>query len=283
MRVALTGADGFTGRYVAAELERRGVDWVELGADLTEPESLAEAVRSIRFDCLIHLAGVAFAGGPDWRPFYDVNQIGTLSLLEAVARVEPGARCILASSAQVYGPQASGLLSEALPSAPAGHYAISKYAMELGAQRWAADLDITVVRPFNYTGRGQEARYLVPKIVDHFRRRADVIELGNLSIKRDFGDVRAVAAAYCDLASSPAAPPLLNLGTGRLQTIGDLIATLEALTAHSMPVRVNPAFVRSDDVPELGADITLLNASLPAWSPIPIEETLAWMLAEERD
>jgi nucleoside-diphosphate-sugar epimerase len=281
MRVAVTGADGFTGRYVAAELERRGVDWVELGADLTEPEGVAAAVRSTSFDCVVHLAGIAFAGGADWRPFYAVNQLGTLNLLDAVSRFRPGARCILASTAQVYGQQLAGLLNETHACAPVGHYAISKYAMELGAGRWSTDLQITIVRPFNYTGCGQETHYLVPKLVDHFRRRTDTIELGNLAVERDFGDVRAAAAAYCDLAFSNAPPAVLNLGSGRLTTIGGLIETLEQLTGHRMSVRVNPAFVRPDDVPSLGADIAALRACLPDWAPVPIEETLAWMMAED--
>jgi len=180
MRVALTGASGFTGRFVAEALARRGATCVPLEADLRDGAALARAVEEAAPDRIIHLAARAFVNAADWEAFYTVNQIGTCHLLDAVARVRSGARCILASSAQVYGPGAEGLIAEDAPTNPANHYAISKLAMEQGARLWRDSLDLVVARPFNYTGIGQETDYLIPKIVDHFRRKAAVIELGNL-------------------------------------------------------------------------------------------------------
>lgn len=278
MRIAITGLDGFTGRYVAATLDELGVDHVALDADLTDAATVERAVRDTPFDRLIHLAAIAFAGSNDWRAFYEVNQLGSCALLEAVARHRPGTRCILASSAQVYGPNAAGLIDESHACNPAGHYAISKYAMELAANLFAKDLAITVARPFNYTGVGQELRYLIPKIVDHFRRRAPEIELGNLFVKRDFGDVRSVADAYCRLALADTAPSHVNIGTGALHSIQHIVDVLTGLTGHAPVLCTNPAFVRPNDVPTLGADIALARQSLPGWSPKPIEDTLEWML-----
>jgi GDP-6-deoxy-D-talose 4-dehydrogenase len=277
MRVAVTGAGGFTGRFVTDALAARGAEWVALDADLTDGDAVERAVAETPFDRVIHLAARAFVGVADWEGFYQVNQLGTFRLLDAVARHRPGARVVMASSAQVYGPGAEGLIAEDAPTRPANHYAVSKLASEWGAARWADRLEVVVTRPFNYTGVGQGAEYLVPKIVAHFRDRAATIELGNTWVRRDFGDVRSVADAYAGLALAEDAPAVVNLATGRVWSIDDLLDRLEALSGHRPAVRVNPAFVRANDVPVLGGDVSRLRAALPGWEPRELGDTLAWM------
>lgn len=278
MRVALTGMSGFTGRFVADALNAAGAECVPIAVELSDSEAIEAAVAEAPFDRLIHLAALAFVGMADWQGFYRVNQLGTFHLLNAVAKVRPGIRCIIASSAQVYGPSAEGLVAEDAPTNPANHYAVSKLAMEQGAQLWGDRLEIVVTRPFNYTGVKQQTQYLVPKIVDHFRRRADVIELGNTWVKRDFGDVRAVAEAYAGLALAENTPALLNIASGQLSSIDDILHILTQLSGHTLEVRVNPAFVRNNDVPVLGGNADRLRAALPGWKPRALEETLSWML-----
>ena len=277
MRIALTGASGFTGRFVIEALADRGIECVPLSVDLADKAAVDAAIADTAFDRLIHLAARAFVNAADWEAFYAVNQIGTYHLLDAVARLRPGTRCIVASSAQVYGPGAEGLVAEDAATHPANHYAISKLAMEQGSALWRNRLEIVVARPFNYTGVGQGIEYLVPKIVDHFRRGADTIELGNLFVKRDFGDVRSVAEAYAGLALADAPPALVNICTGTVRSIDDILATLGQISGHQIEVRVNPAFVRANDVPVLGGDVSRLRATLPDWHPRDLADTLDWM------
>lgn len=278
MRVAVTGASGFTGAYLLPELERRGHEAIALEADVTDPATLNAALAVARPDAVIHLAALAFVDVADFGGFYAVNQVGSFNLMQALAARSPGARLILASTAQVYGAQASGLIDEGRPMLPANHYALSKAAMETGSRFWADRLQITVVRPFNYTGVGQELRYLVPKIVDHFRRRAVEIDLGNIDVQRDFGDVRSVVEAYASLLDTPAPPTVCNIATGTMESVGGIVAKLAAISGHRMDIRINPAFVRADDVPVLGGCIDRLRTAVPGWSPRPIDDTLAWML-----
>ena len=277
MRVALTGAHGFTGRFVSAALEQAGSTPVALQVDLRDEAAVDAAVGATAFDRLIHLAGHAFVGATDWRAFYAVNQLGTLSLLDAVARHRPDARCVLASSAQVYGQGAEGLIREDAPTRPANHYAVSKRAMELGAELWRQRLELVVTRPFNYTGVGQPDQYLIPKIVAHYRRAAGTIELGNTWVRRDFGDVRSVAEAYAGLALAATVPPVVNIATGTVSSIDDILAELGAISGHRLDVTVNQDFVRADDVAVLGGDATLLRATLPSWRPRALADTLRWM------
>jgi GDP-6-deoxy-D-talose 4-dehydrogenase len=277
MRVALTGATGFTGRFVTSALEKAGLTSVALHVDLRDKDAVDEAVDATDFDSIIHLAGRAFVNAADWRPFYTINQLGTLNLLDAVARKRPGVRCIIASSAQVYGPHAEGLISEEAPTNPTNHYALSKWAMECGAGLWRDRLEIVATRPFNYTGVGQDTQYLIPKIVDHFRRQADIIELGNTWVRRDFGDVRSVADAYAGLVRAAAVPPVVNIATGTVYSIGDILDHLTALSGHHIDVQVNHAFVRKGDVEVLGGSAARLRGNLPDWQPIPLGDTLEWM------
>ena len=284
MRIALTGASGFTGRFVAEALAQAGAICVPIEADLTNAAEVERAVEEAEFDRVIHLAAKAFVNAADWEAFYTVNQLGTFRLLEAIARQRPDTRCVLASSAQVYGPGAEGLIDEDTSTNPANHYAISKLAMEWGARRWADRLEIVATRPFNYTGIGQGTEYLIPKIIDHFRRRAPVIELGNLWVKRDFGDVRAVADAYVGLALAGDAPPqTVNIATGVVRSIDEILDVLAGLTGYRPDVQVNPAFVRANDVPVLGGDAVRLQATLPNWRPHDLPDTLAWMYRNEQE
>ncbi|QOT70720.1 GDP-mannose 4,6-dehydratase [Sphingobium fuliginis] len=277
MRVALTGATGFTGRFVTSALEKAGLTPVALRVDLRNKDAVDKVVNATDFDRVIHLAGHAFVEAADWQSFYSINQLGTLNLLDAVARKRPGARCIIASSAQVYGPHAEGLILEDAPTNPTNHYALSKWAMERGAELWRDRLEIVATRPFNYTGVGQDTKYLIPKIVDHFRRRADVIELGNTWVRRDFGDVRTVADAYTGLVQAAVVPSVVNISTGSVFSIGDILERLTVLSGHHIDVQVNPAFVRKGDVEVLGGSAATLRQILPDWQPMSLDDTLEWM------
>lgn len=277
MRVGVTGAAGFTGHHLLRHLAARGDEPIALTADVTVAEAVRREIAAIRPDAVVHLAASAFVQSDDTRAFYDVNQIGSIHLLEAVAAVGRSIPVLLASSAQVYGAQAEGLIGEDAPLLPSNHYAVSKAAMEMAAHLYGDRMRLIIARPFNYTGVGQEDHYLVPKIVSHFARRADRIQLGNLDVRRDFGDVRAVVSAYGELLGSE--PGVYNVSSGELHSVRDLLDMLVSLTGHTVSVDVNPAFVRPNDVPVLGGRNDRLRAALPEWRPRPIKETLAWMLA----
>ncbi|MCO5791494.1 MAG: GDP-mannose 4,6-dehydratase [Blastomonas sp.] len=279
MRVLVTGADGFTGTYLVAELLSRGHEVVPFASDITDAAAVDAEVAAVSPDRVIHLAAIAFVGTDAVDPFYQVNQLGTYHLLDAVARHAPHAHVLIASSANIYGNTTGGYLDESTPPNPANHYAVSKWAMELGARMWADRLHITIARPFNYTGVGQEEQYLIPKIVAHFRRREPVITLGNIDVSRDFGDVRSVVAAYCGLSLAPPAPEVVNVCTGRVWNIRQIIAIASRITGHDIEIATNPAFMRANEVEILAGDASLLQSLLPDWQPKSLEDTLEWMLA----
>ncbi|MBF8780873.1 GDP-mannose 4,6-dehydratase [Pseudomonas fulva] len=289
-RALVTGIHGFTGRYMAAELRSRGYEVFGFGnqacaepgyfqADLTDAAALRALLADLQPDVVVHLAALAFVGHGVADAFYQVNLIGTRNLLEAIAACGKVPGCVLlASSANVYGNASEGLLSEATAPAPANDYAVSKLAMEYMARLWQDRLPIVITRPFNYSGVGQDENFLLSKIVAHFRRRAPVIELGNLDVWRDFSDVRAVVAAYGGLLDVAPIGQTLNVSSGVAHSLREVIGMCEAITGHSMQVKVNPAFVRANEVKVLLGDNSRLRALVPGWGTPALHDTLVWML-----
>lgn len=292
-RALLTGCHGFTGRYVAAELEAAGYEVVGLAhdgdlpregvlrANLLDRAAVARAVSEARADAVVHLAAISFVAHGDADEIYRTNVVGTRNLLEALADADAKPRSVvLASSANVYGNAAVEPIDEDTPPAPANDYAVSKLAMEYMARLWMERLPITLVRPFNYTGVGQGGNFLIPKIVAHFRRGEKVIELGNTDVARDFSDVRDVARAYAAIVARAPVGEAINICSGTAHSLQDVLAMMERIAGYAIEVRVNPAFVRANEVKRLVGSNARLR-ELTGFAPsIPLEETLHWMYAE---
>lgn len=281
MRILLTGSDGFTGRHLTQRALAAGHEIVPLTADLRDPAAVQRDVAAAQADVVLHLAAIAFVAHADERAFYDVNLFGTLNLLSALsATARRPKRVLLASSANVYGNCENSPIAETQPPAPVNHYAMSKLAMEHMALAKAAALPLVVARPFNYTGPGQALDFVIPKLVDHFRRRAPTIALGNVHVEREYNDVRFTSEALLRLAQSGPAPATYNICTGVTHSIQQVIAQLEALTGHRIEVEVDPAFVRRNEIHRLCGDPARLQAACPRLPAYSLTDTLAWMLEQ---
>ena len=283
-RVLITGGGGFTGRYVQSALAAAGyrpVDAEGTGVrfDLRDRASIEAVLRATAPQYLIHLAAVSFVGHQDATEFYAVNSVGTTNLLDAVASSGLGLqRLIVASSANVYGNATVEPIREDTAAAPANHYAASKLAMEAMVRTYSNRLPILITRPFNYTGVGQTAHFLVPKLVEHFAQRRAVVELGNLDVVRDFSDVRAVAEAYVRLLAAEVPGGVTNLCSGIGQSLRWVVEQLSELSGHRIEVRVNQALVRASEVHRLVGSATIMRAALGELPFCDFRETLKWML-----
>jgi nucleoside-diphosphate-sugar epimerase len=283
LKIFLTGAEGFTGRYFADRATAVGHDVVPMQADLTNREMLEREVLAVQPDAVVHLAAISFVGHTDNSAFYAVNVVGTTNLLESLTRL-PSAphRVLLASSANIYGNSEQSPLAETQPPAPVNHYAMSKLAMEYMARTFFDRLNIVIARPFNYTGHGQDINFVIPKLAKHFTERAGSISLGNLDVEREFNDVQLVCDAYLCLVKHGRPGEAYNVCSGQPHTLREVIRCFERLTNHHMDVEVNPAFVRKNEVHRLCGSSNKLNALLrdcgfDLISPT-LENTLARML-----
>ena len=295
-RTLVTGAAGFTGRYIGKMLEDQGHEvhglvhahdgsaipgYAELHeANLTDPIEVTDALARVSPDHVVHLAAISNVASDDLEQMYRVNLLGTRHLLDTLDRMSTKPSSILlASSANIYGNAREGVLDETTPPAPANDYGVSKLAMEHVASIYRPSLPIITVRPFNYTGRGQSSHFLIPKIVDHVRRGAPVIELGNLDVARDFSDVRMIADAYVRLITTPGAVgKTFNVCSGRAVALREVVDLAVKLSGHPIEIQVNPALVRSHEVRSLHGSRAKLEATIGSLRQISLEETLSWML-----
>lgn len=279
MRTLVTGLNGFTGRYIQHELEAHGYTVAGLNSDLTDPDAVSREIAQIQPELVVHLAGIAFVGHGKANAFYEVNLIGTHNLLSALARCVPNVQSILlASSANVYGNSAKELLGEDVAPNPTNDYAVSKLSMESMASLWVEKLPLFVVRPFNYSGVGQCGEFLVPKIVSHFKNKSEVIELGNLDVWREFGDVRAVVNIYRKLMECRPVGETINVCTSRTYSLREVVDLCRNITGHNIKIEVNPEFVRENEVRVLKGDNSLLVKTISDWEKYTLEDTLRWML-----
>ncbi|MEZ5503747.1 MAG: GDP-mannose 4,6-dehydratase [Halioglobus sp.] len=275
----LTGADGFTGQHFARAASRRGYSVTPLESDLTDAQSVMRELSGEAFTYVVHLAAISAVTHADELALYRVNLLGTRNLLQAVAAQHRAPlKIIVASSANIYGNAAVSPIDEQAEPAPVNHYAMSKLAMEYMLERYQPSLPLVIARPFNYTGVGHDDRFVIPKLVDHFRRRKAWVELGNTSVEREFNDVRTVCEAYLELLAHGVSREVYNICSGITHSLSDVVTTLSDLTGHRLEVRVNPAYVRENDVQRLCGDPRKLRACIGNIAHIPFADTLRWML-----
>jgi GDP-4-dehydro-6-deoxy-D-mannose reductase len=298
--VLITGAGGFVGRHLIAELESE-TDWAIIGlqtkastpgtrarmlsCDLRDADLVARVIDRYRPDVIIHLAAQsyvpkAFASPADTI----VNNISSqVHVLEACRAVEIDPIVLVIGSSEEYGsaPPEDMPLTEDQPFRPANPYAVSKIAQDmLGLQYWLSyGMKIIRLRPFNHIGPGQSDRF----VVSNFARQVAEVELGlaepvvltgNLSARRDFLDVRDVARAYRMTVDRGQPGEVYNLASGTPVQVGELLESLTSMATVSIAIRHDPARMRPSDTPLLYGDATRLRRAT-GWAPrIQIKQSL---------
>lgn len=296
MPILVTGAAGFTGRYLGQLLTTKGYEvhgvvhepvaepvagFAKIhNADICDREAMDQVVTEVRPGHVVHLAAIAFVAHGDVEQMYRVNILGTRQLLGALSRLEKGpASILLASSANVYGNAREGLLDESTAAIPANDYGVTKLAMENVASIYRSRLPLIIARPFNYTGRGQDPQFVIPKIVSHVRARAPTIELGNVDVARDFSDVRFVVDAYARLLDcAEAIGGTFNICSGRAVSLREIVGLAGEIAGHQPEICVNPEFVRQNEIRSLHGSPQRLQRMIGDPRSIPLEETLRWMI-----
>lgn len=288
-KVLITGIDSFTGAHLSQYLQERGYDVHgtslfgsgnnKYQCDITIKDDVIKVLEEVRPSYFIHLSGISFTAHGDNQDFYKINTIGTTNILDAFVELgQTPKKILLASSATVYGNQGLEVLDESLCPIPANHYGASKYAMECLARSYSERLPIIIARPFNYTGLGQVEHFLIPKIVKHFREKQKAIELGNIDVSREFNDVGFVCEVYKRLLECDSKSEVVNICSGAGIKLLDVIEAMNNLAGYKIDVKVNPAFVRKDEIKSLTGSTDKLFKMIGKVEQKPFEDTLRGML-----
>jgi GDP-4-dehydro-6-deoxy-D-mannose reductase len=303
MRVLITGATGFVGGWLAAELTQsypQATFWGTahgpaapealpacvglLPCDLTDPDATAQVVDRARPDHVFHLAGWAATAAGDAARIRQANVDAAVHLLRALEGARRPCRVLLVSSGYVYGPTRPGRPAQEDDALhPRGAYAESKAAMEAAAQPFAGrgGLSLVVARAFNHTGPRQGPDFVVPAFARQIARIERGLEpprvrVGNLQTRRDFLDVRDVVRAYRLLGEADDAPwRVVNVASGAGVSIQALLDRLLTLARVPLSVEPDPGRMRPSDLPEsVGSPARL--RTLTGWQPrVPQDQMLA--------
>ena len=281
-RVLVTGAAGFVGGHLRAEL---GDAFVAFEGDVLDAAAVREAVRGA--DAVVHLAAESSVAGSWEDPLraWRVNVDGTVNVLDAVRVEQPDARVLLASTCEVYGRAERIPTPEDEPARPLSPYAATKAAAELACS--VARLDVVVARASNHEGPGRDDRFAVGSWSRQIARLeaegGGALLVGDLSAERDILDVRDVCRAYRSLLDASVPAGTYNVGSGRTVTMAHVAELLVELARVPVQVERDESRVRPAEIPRLAPDPTRLQAAT-GWRPaIPLEQTLADTLAAARE
>jgi len=291
MVAVVIGAGGFVGGYLVKELEAAGhkvtaVDIPEV--NLLDRNSIDALLEKSKPDYVVNLAAISSVGA-SWKDpasTIQVNVVGTINLLDSIAKYCPKAKTLLIGSAEEYAQQSTPL-SEACDREASNPYGISKIAQENFAElyRKKYGMQIVCTRSFNHTGVGQRTSFALPSFVQQVASieksgKPGVIKVGNLEAFRDFSDVRDVVHVYRMLLENETEFDVYNVGSGIAHKVGDLLQTIIGFATVHIDVEQDPEKMRPVDIPYQCCDNSRI-VKLGYWNGTRIEETLKWMFNHE--
>ena len=272
-KILITGANGFVARHLIDALRARGdeVVGVDVGAtsawDVDRYYSCnligVDAIKIIlsieRPDVIIHLAAVSSVA-QSWKMPVDSFLNNTnifLNVAEAVRALKLSTRILSVGSSEEYGnvPKEKMPISEEHSLSPASPYAVARVAQEQLSRLYAKGfgLDVVMTRSFNQIGPGQRPAFVVPSFVDQLMagkregKKTVEVKVGDLSIVRDFLDVRDAVAAYLLLLEKGESGKVYNVCSGIGRTLWEVLETVAEIVGVEIDVTVDSARIRPAD------------------------------------
>ncbi|MBI05279.1 MAG: UDP-glucose 4-epimerase GalE [Pelagibacteraceae bacterium] len=303
-KILVTGGAGYIGSHTCKALSAAGMEpvvfdnlvsghewavkWGELEkGDLLDRDRIAEVVRNICPDGVIHFAGSAYIGESFTHPakYWRNNLTGTINLLDALIPVAVPP-VVFSSSCTVYGVVDVDLISEVTPVAPINPYGNTKRAIEIMMEDYqvATGLRHIVLRYFN--AGGADAGGDIGEVHDpetHLIPLSIAAAFGDREVLKIFGTDYPTTDGTCvrdyihvtDLADAHVRAlqhlldggksDVFNLGAGEGCSVRDVVDAVGRLVGRPVPVEED--IRRSGDPPRLVAD-TAHAQDVLGWKPV---------------
>ena len=252
MNVAVTGAGGFIGRHVVAQLEKRGNPLTLVlrpGSGTPDNPSRHTVVRMDianappdaydrlgNPEALIHLA---WGGLPNYASPHHLEQElpAHRSFLEGLLAAGLGSLTVTGTCLE-YGMQ-SGALREDMPTAPVTAYGKAKDDLRarLEELRRNRAFDLTWARLFYLYGEGQAPGSLLPLLEGAIARGDAVFDMSGGEQQRDYLPVEEAARYLVELALNGRHNGVVNVCSGRPISVRALAESV--VGKHGSPIRLN--------------------------------------------
>jgi UDP-arabinose 4-epimerase len=299
--VLVTGGAGYIGSHTCKALHQAGfmpvaydnltrgnteaVRWgpLEIG-DLTDGARLREAIQRHRPAAVVHFAALAYVGESNLIPdvYHRNNVEGTAALIGAMRDCGVG-KIVFSSSCAVYGTPERVPIVEETPCAPINPYGVTKLACERMLRECTFPLTFMALRYFNAAGADPDGEigechvpetHAIPLLLDvasgaapDFTIFGDDYPTADGTCIRDYihvGDLADAHVAALHALLKGAESAVLNLGSGRGNSVRELADATRSATGREVTVRIGPR--RPGDPPVLIADASRARRQL-GWQP----------------
>jgi len=227
--------------------------------NLLEYKTLEKAMVSFNPDYIVHLASFSSVGKSWEMPLESFlnNTNIFLNIAEIVRHNNINCRILSVGSSEEYGnvKEADLPLKEDMPLNPGNPYAVARVSQEMLSKCYvnAYKLDIILTRSFNHIGARQRTDFAIPsfakQILEGINQGQSEIKLitGDITVVRDFIDVRDVVNAYFALLINGKSGELYNVCSGKGHSLKDVIDLLAKINNIKIITEIDSKRVRPID------------------------------------
>jgi len=304
----ITGFSGFVARYFVEYLENSGNNCIIKGLDFHNPDFRFDHYKNVKVSFekidllskdqteyviyefqpnhILHLAScssVAYSWKEPVQSFLNNTNI-YLNVLDAARKLNIASRILSIGSSEEYGNvDVEDLpLKEGSRLNPASPYAVARMSQELLSKVYidGYGLDIILTRSFNHIGPMQRSTFVVSSLANQLveikksgKSKANIV-MGDVSVVRDFTDVRDVVRAYYLLLKEGKKGHVYNVCSGIGVSIKDVIQMMEKQLNIEVDISIDQGLIRPTENKNIIGSNEKIKMELGWQNNIPLEQSL---------